>query len=215
MTSSIKIAIIEDHQLLRNGLAIVLKRSGFELILEADNGKDFISKFDNNNTPDVVLTDINMPEMDGFEVTLWLKKNFPLISVLALSMYDEECAVIRMLRNGAKGYILKDSEPQELTNAINSIISQGYYYSEVLTGTVQDYFTMEFGSNRNVKLNEKEMQFLNLACTELTYKEIGDRMFLSPRTIDAYRELLFEKFNVRNRIGLVLKAIKKGLVTFG
>ena len=132
--SQIKVALADDHVLLRTGLAGLINNLGYSVLFECDNGKDLMSKIDKQNLPDIILMDINMPIMDGYETTLWLKRNFPLVNVLALSMYDDENAIIRMLRNGAKGYILKDSDPQELKNAIDSVITKGFHYSDMVTG---------------------------------------------------------------------------------
>ena len=159
--------------------------------------------------PDIVLMDINMPEMDGYETTLWIKDNHPEIKVLALSMYDNENAIIRMLRAGVKGYILKDCDPSELHYAINSIITSGFYYTENVTGKL---ISMVSKKDNNDELNEREITFLKLVCSELTYKEIADKMYKGVRTIDGYRDALFEKLNVKTRVGLVLYAIKNGIV---
>jgi DNA-binding NarL/FixJ family response regulator len=159
---------------------------------------------------------INMPQMDGYETALWLKRNHPDVKVLALSMYDDENAIIRMLKNGAKGYILKDTEPMELRAAIEAILTKGFYYSEMVTGRlIHTINTMddEGSSIKNITgLNDRETEFLKLAATEMTYKEIADKMHLSPRTIDGYRDALFEKLNLKSRVGLVLFAIKNGIV---
>ena len=120
------IVLTDDHSLLRNGLAELVKSLGHNVLFEADNGKDFIAKLNADNLPEVVLMDINMPEMDGFETTQWLKQNHPDIKVLALSMYDNETSIIRMLKCGARGYILKDSEPAELKEAIYAIMNTGF-----------------------------------------------------------------------------------------
>ncbi len=211
-----KIALTDDHVLLRNGLAALLKNLGHEVLFEADNGKDFIAKLNPKDLPDVVLLDINMPEMDGYETAQWIKINFSDIKVLALSMYDNENAVIKMLKCGAKGYILKDSEPAELKEAVNSLITKGYYYSDLVSGKLIHAINKidDAGSDVNTfgNLNDRETDFLKYACTELTYKEIADKMFVSPRTIDGYRDGLFEKLQVKTRIGLVLYAIRNGIV---
>ena len=161
--------------------------------------------------------DINMPEMDGYETCLWLKNNHPDIKVLALSMYDNENAVIRMFKAGAKGYILKDSDPAELRAALDGIISKGFYYSEMVTGKLIHTINSMDENDNNIKgiikLNDREITFLKLVCTELTYKEIADKMFLSPRTIDGYRDDLFQKLNIKTRVGLVMYAIKNGIIT--
>jgi DNA-binding NarL/FixJ family response regulator len=211
------IVLTDDHTLLRNGLASLLKNLGHNVLFEADNGADFIKKLDKNNLPDVALMDINMPVMDGYQTTQWLKENHPGIKVLALSMYDNESSIIRMLKCGAKGYILKDSEPAELKAAIDDLVNKGYYYSDLVSGKLIHAINKieDEGSAMHtlVNLNERETDFLKYACTELTYKEIADKMFVSPRTIDGYRDALFEKLHLKTRVGLVMYAIKNGLVT--
>jgi two-component system invasion response regulator UvrY len=209
-----RIVLIDDHVLLRNGLSGLLHNSGnFNILFEADNGKDFISKLNPQALPDLVVMDINMPEMDGYETALWIKEHYPLIKILALSMYDNENAIIRMFRAGARGYILKDCEPQELNRALQAIIDKGYYYSELITGSLIHSINKDNSLKEIVSLNEKEIIFLKLVCSELTYKEIADKMYLSPRTIDGYRDALFFKLNIKTRVGLVLYAIKNGIVT--
>jgi two-component system, NarL family, invasion response regulator UvrY len=210
------IVLTDDHILLRNGLAALVKSLGHTVLFEADNGKDFMAKLDKTNCPDVVLMDINMPEMDGYDTAQWIKTNYQDIKVLALSMYDNENAIIRMLKCGAKGYILKDSEPAELKAAIDALLTKGYYYSDLVSGKLIHAINKidDEGSDVNTvnNLNERETDFLKYACTELTYKEIADKMFVSPRTIDGYRDGLFEKLHVKTRVGLVMYAIKHGVV---
>ena len=211
------LVLIDDHVLLRNGLSSLVKSFGHGVLFEADNGKDFIEKLKPRFAPDIVLLDINMPEMDGYETALWIKSNYPEIKILALSMYDSENSIIRMLRNGAKGYILKDSEPSELKAAIDSLIKKDYYYSDLISGKLIhivnkiDDEGVEF--KRLAKLNEREIEFLKYICSDLTYKEISEKMFVSPRTIDGYRDALFLKLKIKTRIGLVLYAIKNNIVT--
>jgi DNA-binding NarL/FixJ family response regulator len=119
-TNMTTIALADDHTVMRNGLASLLKGLGYEILFEADNGKDFINKINKDHLPDVALLDINMPQMDGYETAAWLKENFPEVNVLALSMYDDEAAIIRMLKNGARGYVLKDSNISDVKAAIES-----------------------------------------------------------------------------------------------
>ncbi len=210
------IVLVDDHSLLRIGLAQLVESLGNTVLFEADDGKEFLEKLDKNNLPDVVLMDINMPEMDGFQTTRWLKENHPGVHVLALSMYDNETSIIRMLKCGARGYILKDSEPAELKAAIHALIDKGFYYSDLVSGKLMHAINkMEDdggGLKSLVPLNDRETDFLKYSCTELTYKEIADKMFVSPRTIDGYRDALFEKLHVKTRVGLVMYAIKNGIV---
>ena len=203
----VKVILVDDHVLLRNGLANLINSfGGYQVLWEANNGKDFTQRLTPATAPDIVLLDINMPEMDGYETALWLKKNYPLVKVLALSMYDNENAIIRMFKAGAKGYILKDCDPSELRAALDSIANRGFYYSEMVTGrlihTINQLDDDDKPSKGLVQLSDREMEFLKLVCSELTYKEIADKMFLSPRTIDGYRDALFEKLNVKTRVGL-------------
>jgi DNA-binding NarL/FixJ family response regulator len=213
----IKVALADDHVLLRNGLAGVVDSFGdYSVLFEADNGKHFTEQIAKFGEPDIVLLDINMPEMDGYATAQWLKEHYPLVNVLALSMYDNEAAIIRMFKAGAKGYILKDSEPPELKTALDSIQKKGFYYSELVTGklihSINKMNEEEAVAKGTHQLNEREKEFLKLACTEMTYKEIAEKMFLSPRTIDGYRDALFEKLQLKTRVGLVMYAIKNGIV---
>lgn len=216
MYTTAKLALVDDHPILRKGLAGIIDKLGYTIILECNNGQDLLEKLTSDNLPDMVLMDINMPKMDGYGATLWLKNNFPTVNVLALSMYDDEHAIIRMIRNGAKGYILKESEPEQLKEAIHCILTQGFYYSEMVSRKVVDSVRKIDEDSNAIKqvlnLNDLEIEFLKLAATELTYKEIATEMNRSPRTVDGYRDVLFEKLNVKSRIGLVVYSIKNGIV---
>lgn len=217
MPPKANVVLVDDHSLLRNGLASLIKSFGsYNVLFEADNGKDFISKLKPKQLPEVVLMDINMPEMDGYEACLWLKNNHPSIKVLALSMYDNENSVIRMFKAGAKGYILKDCDPGELQIALDNVVMKGFYYSEMVTGklihTINTLDEEDSQTKNVIQLSEREITFFKMVCTELTYKEIAEKMFLSPRTIDGYRDDLFHKLNVKTRVGLVMYAIKHSIV---
>jgi two-component system, NarL family, invasion response regulator UvrY len=211
------IVLIDDHVLLRNGLANLVKELGYGVLFEADNGKDFTEKLKPKFLPDIVLLDINMPLMDGYETANWIKKYYPDIKILALSMNDNESAVIRMLKAGAKGYILKDTDPSELKTALYDLMTKGFYYSEMVTGKLihaVNHLDEPGNTLKNIlQLNEKEKEFLKYVCTELTYKEIADKLIVSPRTVDGYRDNLFEKLNVKTRVGLVMYAIRNGIVS--
>lgn len=217
MSHPATIALVDDHVLLRKGLADLVSNLGYTVLLQADNGEQFIGEIKRTgHAPDIVLLDINMPQKDGYETALWLKQHHPEVKILALSMYDDENAIIRMLKNGARGYILKDSEPGELKAALIALIKKGFYYSEMVTGRLIhsiNHIDEPQSATKNVLgLNEREIEFLKLAASEMTYKEIADQMHLSPRTIDGYRDALFEKLNLKSRVGLVLFAIKNGIV---
>lgn len=211
----INIALVDDHVLLRNGLARLVSGIGCNVLFEADNGEDFINKLAKLQTPDLVLMDINMPVMDGFQTMAWISEHQPEIKVLALSMIDDEDAVIRMLRNGARGYLLKESSAAELKAAMDAVVHHGFYYSEMVTGKLIHSLSHESSAQSFTlphHLTEKERDFLKLICSELTYKEIADKMKISPRTVDTYRDHLFEKLDLKTRTGLVIYAIKHGIV---
>lgn len=211
---NIQVAITDDHVLLRNALArLVNGFEGYTVQFEADNGKDLRNKIQQHLVPDIVLLDVNMPEMDGFETTQWLHKNYPFIRVLVLSMLSDEKTIIKMFRLGAKGYLLKNAEPEELKKALDSIMDKNVYLSEYVSGKLVSGLHKD--SEKDVQpmvLNEKEREFLRWACTELPYKEIAEKMNLSPRTVDDYRQTLFNKLKVHSRVGLVLFAIRNGIV---
>jgi DNA-binding NarL/FixJ family response regulator len=212
----ISIALVDDHVLLRNGLATLVKLIGFDVLFEADHGDECIKQITAGNKPDVILMDVNMPVKDGYETTLWLKQNYPEIKVMALTMIDDENAIIRMLKNGARGYLLKDTNPVELKTAICDVVKKGFYYSELVSGRLVHSLTGDDqGHNTSLPpghLSEKEIQFLKLVCTEMVYKEIAGEMNVSPRTVDSYRDNLFSKLNIKTRTGLAVYAIKHGIV---
>lgn len=212
------IALVDDHALLRSGLSSLVKSLGHTVVMEAANGKDFISQLNPKALPGLVLMDINMPEMDGFETTLWLKQNHPKVTVMALSMYDTETAIIRMMKCGAKGYVLKDSDPSELKEALESLFKRGFYYSDLVNARMIDAIN-NIDQNDNemkylVQMTEKELEFLKLVCTEFTYKEIAEKMDVSHRTLENYRDSLFDKLKVKTRIGLAMFAVRNGVVQF-
>jgi len=213
----VTIALVDDHTLLRQALVEMLnKNPAFRVVLEANNGRHFIDQLAALSVPlDLVLLDISMPIMNGYETALWLKQNCPKIKVMALSMSDQEAAIIRMLKNGAKGYVLKDAEKEELYEAIERVMMQGFYYSDLVVSALSNTMHSPNGTSQHLTdlINARELEFIRLACNDgLTYKEIADEMSLSPRTIDGYREALFDKLNVKSRVGLVMYAMRNGLV---
>lgn len=212
MKENITIAIADDHVVLRSGLAELIKKLGFSVLYEFSNGKEMIECFTKNQPPDLVLMDISMPQMDGFAATQWLKNNHPDVGVLALSTYDGDGAIIRMLKNGARGYLKKDCDAKDLKQAINSICTEGFYYSKLVTGSVLHSIRGDKEAGKILNLCDRDISFLRWASTELTYKEIADAMGLTPRIIDKCREDLFEKLEVKSRVGLVLFAIKNKIV---
>jgi two-component system invasion response regulator UvrY len=207
----IKIAIVDDHIILRKSLAVLIGMfNDFEIVLQAGNGHDLIEQLDPLHLPDIVLLDITMPGMDGVATAQWLKQNHPGIKVLALSMIRNDQVIIRMLKNGVRGYILKDCEPEILQQALLDVYKKGYYYNELITPIIKNREQQnEFPS---LVLSAQEISFIRWACTEKTYKEIADEMNISPRTVDGYRDALFQKLNVSSRVGLALYAIRSQIV---
>jgi two-component system, NarL family, invasion response regulator UvrY len=209
--SNIKIALADDHAIVRKGLAeLIDSMPGLEIILDADNGQELIAKLKNAKTkPDVCILDINMPEMNGYETASLIREIFQDMGILALSMYDTEFNIIKMLRAGAQGYLLKNAQPSELLRAITDIHQHGFYHSELVSGRLMRIIHDRRSGKSD--LNENEERFLTFCCTELTYKEIAEKMHKSPRTIDGYREDLFAKLGLSSRTGLVLYALKTGM----
>jgi two-component system, NarL family, invasion response regulator UvrY len=211
--SKLLVALVDDHTMLRKGLAsLITDMHDYEVVLQADNGKEFIQEIEKNNfIPDIVLLDVNMPIMDGFTTAKWISECLPLAKVLVLSMFDDEKSIIKMLRYGAKGYILKDGEPAELAAALHNIVHKGYHYSDLVNGKLIHAIN---GLNENGKvgiednITPRENEFLKLCCSEMTYKEIASLMCLSVRTVEGYRDQLFLKLDVKTRVGLVIYAIK-------
>jgi DNA-binding NarL/FixJ family response regulator len=217
MNKPITIAIVDDHAMFRKSLATLIGlEPNYNILFDASNGQDFIAQLQPKQLPDFVLMDISMPIMDGYSCTAWIKKNYPEIKVLALSTMDSDTAIIKMVKNGAKGYILKDADPGELKIAFEEIRSRGYYYNELVTRkilrSVNDLADERSKTGIFAKLSEREIDFLKLVCTELTYKEIADQLFVSVRTAEGYRDTLCEKLNLKTRVGLAMYAIKNGLV---
>jgi len=215
---SAALALVDDHTLFRKGLISLIEMVGkdYSILFEASNGIDLQKKLNPQQQPDLILMDINMPGMDGFSSVQWLNDNFPLIHILVVSMIEKEEPIIKMLKLGVKGYLCKDVEPEVLAEALHAILNKGFYYTDFITGKLVHSLKNDKGDdmkkNTLNSMSSQEKIFLQLACSELTYNEIAAKMFLSPKTIDGYRNSLFEKLQVKSRVGLVLFAVKHGLV---
>lgn len=216
MKNKLKILIADDHVLLRNALAGLIESfEGCEVICQVGNGLELLQFLENGNYPDLILLDINMPVMDGFETAEQLQLRFPSIKTMALTMYDSELSLIRLLQLGLKGFLRKDIQPAELKRAIETLHKEGYYYSNYFGSRLLGLFTK--GKDNKLKLDETmlnatEIRFLGFAATDKTYKEIAMDMDLSPRAIDGLRDQLFLKLDVKSRVGLAIYAVKNGIV---
>jgi DNA-binding NarL/FixJ family response regulator len=207
----IKIGIAEDFELIRKGFANLIKEMGIVVVVDAANGKELIHQL-NTKSVDIVLMDISMPEMDGVKTTLWLLKNKPNIRVIALSISDDEYSVLRMVRAGARGYLLKSASPDDLKRAIMEVHEKGFYFSDLVSSKLIRSMN---GNNLEEPslLTEREIGFLKLASTDMTYREIGQKLNVSTRTVESWAALICEKLNVKSRISLVLFAIKNRIIS--
>ena len=214
----IKVALADDHVLLRTALATLIDGFGdCRVIHQSTNGKDLINAMKIGTVADVAILDLNMPEMDGFATAEWMRLNFPSVHILMLTMYDSELSLIRLLQNGVRGFLKKDIHPEELKFAIHSVVQSGFYYSNSTTGKLVNLFRKNNGNTialQNSMLTEQEVNFLRLASSDLTYKEVAQKMGLNPRSIDTLRDQLFQKLDVKSRVGLAMIAIRHGIVTF-
>lgn len=211
----IKLIIADDHDVYRDGLRFILeKNEGINVIGEASNGKE-LYHLCKKLEPDVVLTDIIMPQMDGIEATRMLYKDCPAVNVIALSMYNEDNLIIDMLEAGAKGYLIKSAHKSEIIEAVQSAAKNIPYYcrssSSKLARMIANSQFNPYKKIERLSFNEKETEVIRLICQEKTTKEIGDLLFLSNRTIEGYRQRIQEKMQVKSTAGIVVYAIKTGL----
>ena len=203
------IVIVDDHTLLSQAISgLVNSFENFKVLYTCKNGQELLDnlRFENKR-PDIILMDVNMPIMDGIEATTQVKELYPDTLVLALSVEEDDHTILKMIRAGAKGYLLKDTEKRTLENALNELALNGYYH----TNTVSQLLVKSLNGNNKDELRDREIEFIKHACTEMTYNEIADVMFLSPKTVQGYRDSVFSKLNLKNRTGLVIYALKNGL----
>ena len=212
--SKIKITLVDDHALFRNGLRILLDTNkNFKVIFEAENGKEFLENLE-NNIPDIVLMDINMPIMDGIEATQIANDRYPDIKVIALTMFGEEEYYYKMINAGAKGFILKNSEINEVIEAINQVmIGNSYFSQELLYKVIKSFKPHKEPIQESANLSKRELQVLEEICNGLSNQEIADNLFISKRTVDKHRANLLSKTNSKNTANLIMYAIKNKLVS--
>lgn len=209
---SIRVGIVDDHQLFRKSLRLLVANfSGVEVCLDAQDGIDLQKKIKElSELPNLMLIDVEMPNMNGPETAKWLHQTYPAVKLIALSMNENEEIVLRMIKAGCCTYLLKDTEPDVLERAIHIVHEHGYFNSEISNSTLGQLLLNR--KNDDVNISEKEKEFVQLATSDQTYKQIADLMKVSERTVDGYRGSLFSKLQVQSRTGMVLEAIRRGLV---
>jgi DNA-binding NarL/FixJ family response regulator len=213
MPSKTKIIIVDDHTLVSKAIADLIEEANENFVVtnRVTNGKALFELLSSEkNIPKLILLDVNMPIMNGFETIEKLQQEFPQIPVLALSMNDDDATIITMMKLGACGYISKIVKEEELMNALEQVMAKGFYYTDEVSRLLMGNLKQK-NDNPDYKFTVREKELLSLICSELTYKEIADKMHLSPKTIDGYREDLFQKLEVKSRVGLAMFAMKKGL----
>lgn len=208
------IAIADDHQLFLKSLGMMIESfKNFKIDIEAQNGQMLIEKLEKASAlPDIILLDVNMPVMDGPATAAYLSVKYPAIKLVALSMKDDDITIISMIKAGVCSYLLKDMHPDELEKALNQIADKGYYNADAAN---MNYRRLLLKQEISVleKITNREKEFLELACSDLTYSHIARKMGVSDKTVDGYRASLFQKLNVQSRVGMVLEALRRNLAS--
>lgn len=212
----IKVAIADDHLLFRKGVILSLKQyPNIQFIFEAENGEELIKCMETEQ-PDIVLLDLRMPVKDGIETTKYLNKNFPAVRILILTMYEDERFVGHLMESGANGYLLKSTEPVEIRQALQDVMKNGFYLNNFVNRVLikKNYAKQKFNPNltSEIVISDKEKEVLSLVCMEFTAQEIAQKMDISPRTVEAIKDRLMERFGVKNSVGLVFFAMKNSLI---
>ena len=213
--TEINVIMADDHEIFRDGFRLMLSKSPFiKLLAEAENGRELV-KLTEALKPDVVITDIKMPVIDGIEAARIIREKFPHIGIIGLSMFDEEDLILEMLDAGALGYLIKNADKDEVADAIKTVYKGEHYYcrttSHKLAHMIARSKSHNMGKREKVEFTDKEIEVIQLICKELTNKEIADQLFLSVRTVEGYRQRILERMLVKNTVGLVVYAINHGL----
>ena len=217
-TKLYNIILADDHILLRDALANLIDGfQEFNVIAKAANGSEVIELIESGMLPDILVMDLNMPKMDGYETAKWLVKKHPQIKIVILTMYGSEIVLIRMLQLGISGFLKKDIHPEELKNALLKIAAGEIFYSSRIAEKIISLFKKKQGRNftiENLLLNDLEIEFIKWSATEMSYNEIGKTMHLNQRYINSFRQALFTKLEVHSRTELIVYAFQNGIITF-
>ncbi len=214
--AEIKVAIADDHKIFRKGVILSLRHySNLKFVLEAENGEELLNGI-SQAQPDVVLMDLRMPIKDGIETTKQISKLYPHISVIVLTMHEDERFVNHLMENGAHGYLLKSTDPSEIKKAITDVVSKGFYLNNfvnrILLKKSHNKSRTLPSLNTTLDVSEKERNVLNYICMEFTSIEIGEKMHISSRTVESIKEKMMERFGLKNTAGLVFFAVKNNLI---
>jgi two-component system, NarL family, response regulator NreC len=217
MNYNIRLVIADDHEIFRDGLALMLsKQQDVQLAGQSANGRELLDLVDRVK-PDIVMTDIKMPIMDGIEATKLLLQRNPDLKIIALSMFDEENLIVDMLEAGARGYLLKNADKQEILDAINNVFEDKTYYCRHTSARLASMIVKsKFNPYKKVEpisFNDREKEIIRMICQQCTTQEIGERLFLSKRTVEGYRTRILEKMNVKNTAGVVIFALRHHIIT--
>lgn len=216
----IKVAIADDHKIFRKGVILSLRPyTNIRFVLEADHGQqllDGLQDISNDDKPDVILMDLRMPMKDGIETTKQVAKQFPQIHIIALTMFEDERFVSHMMEIGANGYLLKSADPAEIKRAIMEVMSKGYYLNNFVNRILLKKSHSKTKAiptlNSEITLNDRERDVIKYICMEFTAQEIAQKLEVSPRTVEAIKDRLMERFGAKNTAGLVFFAVKNNLV---
>lgn len=216
ITPDIKIVIADDHEMFRDGFKLMLtKQPSIQLLGEAENGRELL-QLTQSLQPDVVVTDIKMPIMDGIEATQKIKTLFPEMGIIGLSMFDEDDLIVDMLEAGAKGYLLKNAGKEHIVEAIKTVYDGDPYYckttSNKLTQMIAKSKYNPYTRKEKIEFTDREKEIIELISKEYSNKEIAEKLFLSIRTVEGHRLKIMEKTGVKNTVGLVVYAIKNNLL---
>ncbi|MNJ90706.1 Oxygen regulatory protein NreC [compost metagenome] len=212
-----RIVLVDDHVIVRNGLKELIEKIGpYSVVNQFDSGTDFLAQLPPPEQTDLIIMDLNMPGIGGDEVASLLKEQGYTVPLMILTLNSDESTIIRLFRNGVRGFLKKDCSADTLKTALSSVFQFGYFHNEFLALSLQNPGTGEEMSNQEKilrQLTQREREFLKLVCheDEYTYDQIASEMNVQHRTVDGYRQSVFEKFEIKSKTGLVLFVLKHRL----